>query len=212
MMPDKGRGTPTMWHARLRISAEGAQNMSMPAMRPVTTIEEMWALPEDGMRHELLDGVHVVTPSPAYRHQAILGVLFGLLLEATRGRQDLRVFSSPADLRLGSRTVVQPDLFVFRADPAVPPRDWPDVGIPLVAIEILSPGTAPRDRGAKRRIYQQAGILEYWVVDPDARLIERWTPADLRPEIIDQLLEWRLEGMLLLQVPLTLLFDDSPGS
>ena len=186
--------------------------MSMPAMRPVTTIEDMWALPEDGLRHELLDGVHVVTPTPAFRHQAILGVLFGLLLEATRDRPDLRVFSSPADLRLGPRTAVQPDLFVFRADPAVPPKDWPDVGIPLVAIEILSPSTAPRDRGLKRRIYQRAGIQEYWVVDPDARLIERWTPADSRPEILDELLEWRLDGALLLQVPLTLLFDDPRGS
>ncbi len=123
-----------------------------------------------------------------------------------------RVLTSPADIRLGPRTVVQPDLFICRIDPAHPPADWPDLGTPLVAIEALSPGTAPRDRGAKRRIYQRAGIQEYWVVDPDARLIERWTPADTRPEIIDEVLEWRLDGALLLHIPLTLLFDDSRGA
>ena len=175
--------------------------MSMPAIRPVTTIEELWALPDDGQRHELLDGVHVVTPSPAIRHQRILRELMRALDPALRTRGDLEVLTSPADIRLGPRTVVQPDLFICRVDPASPPSDWPGLGTPIVAIEILSPGTASRDRGVKRRIYQRAGVAEYWVVDPDARLIERWTPNDLRPEILDELLEWRLDGELLCSLP-----------
>ena len=127
---------------------------------------------------------------------------------ALQARSDLGVLSSPADIRLGPRTVVQPDLFVCRVDPAAPPRDWPELGTPLVAIEILSPSTASRDRGTKRRIYQEAGIAEYWVVDPDARLIERWTPPDLRPEIIDEVLKWSVDGTLVLQLPLNMLFGD----
>lgn len=186
--------------------------MSMPAMRPVTTIEELLALPEDGQRHELLDGVHVVTPSPALPHQRVLRTLFQALLKVADGHPEFEVLSSPADLRLGPRTLVQPDLFVLRVDPAAPPMNWKDVGIPMLAIEILSPGTAARDRGAKRRIYQQAGVAEYWVVDPDARLIERWTPPDLRPEILDEALTWAPEGEEILRVPLTALLGSPPAA
>jgi len=186
--------------------------MSMPAIRPVTTIDELWALPEDGQRHELLDGVHVVTPSPTYEHQRIVSRLLAALFRATEDRPDLQVLTSPADIRLGPPTLVQPDLFVCRVDPASPPRGWPDLGTPLLAIEILSPATASRDRGAKRRIYQQAGVSEYWVVDPDARLIERWTPADVRPEIVDEVLQWRVEQALLLELPLSQVFCEPTGA
>ena len=185
--------------------------MSMPAVRPVTTIQELWALPEDGQRHELLDGVHVVTPSPALRHQAVLGALFEALRMALREHRDLLVLSSPADIRLAPRTVVQPDLFICRIDPTAPPHDWSGLGTPLVAIEILSSSTASRDRGAKRRIYQQAGVQEYWVVDPDARLIERWTPADVRPEILDATLTWELDGVVLVELPVRGIFGEGTG-
>jgi len=185
--------------------------MSMPAMRPVTTIEELWALPEDGQRHELLDGAHAVTPSPSYQHQSLHGALFEILRQAVQGRRDLQVLSSPADIRLGPRTLVQPDLFVLRIDPTSPPHDWPGAGLPLLVVEILSPATASRDRGAKRRIYQQAGIGQYWVVDPEARLIERWTPADTRPEIVDEVLEWTVEGSVVLELALGRLFGEPPG-
>jgi hypothetical protein len=53
-------------------------------------------------------------------------------------------------------------------------REWSEIGVPVLAIEFLSPSTASRDRGAKRRIYQRAGVAEYWTVDLDARLVERW--------------------------------------
>lgn len=188
--------------------AERGKNMSMPAMRPVTTIEELRALPEDGQRHELLDGVHVVTPSPTYRHQDIHGALFTLLRIGLKAHPELKVLSSPADIILGPRTLVQPDLFILRINPAAPPSSWREAGVPLVAIEILSPSTASRDRGTKRRIYQQAGVSEYWVVDPDARLIERWTPADARPEIVDEVLSWGVGEVQLLEVPLTPIFGE----
>jgi Uma2 family endonuclease len=208
LIPPAGADAPMLAHALLPTSAERGNTMSMPAMRPVTTIEELWALPEDGQRHELLDGVHVVTPSPAYRHQSLHGTLFKALVMGVRGRRDLEVLSSPADIRLGPRTLVQPDLFVLRIDPAAPPQDWSEVGPPLLAIEILSPSTAARDRGAKRRIYQQAGVPEYWVVDPDARLIERWRPEDARPEIVDEVLTWTVDGEEVLRVGVAAVFGD----
>ncbi len=167
--------------------------MVMPATgSEITTVEQLFALPEDGMRHELLAGEHVVTPSPALIHQWILGELFSALLSFLSGSANLRAMSSPADIRLELRdTVVQPDLFVFRTEGGNPPADWSAVGIPVLAIEVLSPGTASRDRGKKRELYQRAGVSEYWIVDPDARLVERWRPEDERPEVLREVLLWQ---------------------
>jgi len=181
--------------------------MGMPALaQPVTTIEELLALPEDGFRHELLDGEHVVSPAPAYGHQDVLVKLLLAFGNALRGHNALAVLVSPADIVLGLRTLVQPDLFVIRRDPSRPVVSWSDVGIPVLAVEILSPGTASQDRGAKRRLYQRAGVAEYWIVDTDARLIERWTPTDVRPEILDATAVWTFDGEALLSLDLPNLF------
>jgi Uma2 family endonuclease len=61
----------------------------------------------------------------------------------------------------------------------------------VLAVEVLSPGTAARDRGIKRTIYQRAGVGEYWIVDLDARLVELWRPDDARPEILTGVLIWQ---------------------
>ena len=167
--------------------------MGMPAQQEISTIEELLALPEDGMRHELLDGEHVVTPSPRFVHQRVHGRVWGHLRDAVAGREDGDVLSSPADIYLGPRTLVQPDLFIVSIDPEHRSNvAWKDVPTPLLVVEILSPSTASRDRGKKRRIYLEAGIEEYWIVDIDARLIERWRPEDERPEIVDGELHWEL--------------------
>jgi Uma2 family endonuclease len=104
------------------------------------------------------------------------------------------VLSSPADIQLGPRTLVQPDLFIVVSDPEHRFRDWADAPVPLLAVEILSPSTAARDRGKKRRLYLEAGVEEYWIVDLDARLVERWKRGDARPEIVEQQLDWSLAG------------------
>jgi len=165
--------------------------MAMPTRASgVTTIEELLALPDDGSRHELLDGVHVVTPAPEYPHQSVLGEFHFALRKALEHQDDLQVLSSPADIVLSPRTLIQPDLFVIRKPAHVRLARWSDVGVPLLAIEFISPSTAARDRGAKRRIYQRAGVAEYWIVDRDARLVERWRPSDERPEIVTDILRW----------------------
>lgn len=172
----------------------------------VTTIEELLALPDDGLRHELLDGEHVVTPAPELPHQAVVGELYGLLSEGLRGNDELVPFVSPADVVLEPRTLVQPDLFVVRKRPGQRLRKWSEVGVPVLAIEILSPGTASRDRGKKRRIYQRAGVAEYWIVDLDARLVERWRPNDERPEIVSDVLRWEPAPGVAVTVDLLALF------
>ena len=169
--------------------------MGMPAPESVTTVEELLALPEDGMRHELLDGEHVVTQAPSFRHQHVLGEIWAVLREAARERADAIVLASPADIHLGPRTLVQPDLFIVRVEPDQREHiAWKDVPAPLLAVEILSPATAARDRGKKRRIYLESGVEEYWIVDIDAHVIERWKRGDERPEIVDGQLMWHLSA------------------
>jgi Uma2 family endonuclease len=185
---------PTLLHV-LHNSAEGYEIMGMPAPEAITTIEELLALPEDGMRHELLDGEHVVTPAPRFQHQDVLREVFALLYDALRERTDLIVLTSPADIYLGPRTLVQPDLFIVQIDPERRKQiSWKEVPRPLLTVEILSPSTAARDRGKKRRIYLESGIEEYWIVDIDACVIERWKKDDERPEIVDGELVWDLSA------------------
>ena len=185
-----------LWHAPLHLAAEERHIMGMPAETSITTITELLALPEDGLRHELLDGEHVVTPAPVPRHQLAVGAFVHALQDVVWDREDMEVFTSPADIVLGPRTLVQPDIFVIRRHPGNPPRSWDDVGIPLLTIEILSPSTAARDRGRKRKLYLNAGVREYWIIDVEARVVERWRSGDERPEIVDGVLEWLLaEGV-----------------
>ena len=63
----------------------------------------------------------------------------------------------------------------------------------MLAVEVLSPSTARRDRREKRRLYQRFAD-EYWIVDLDARLVERWRPGDVRPEVLDETLSWQPAG------------------
>jgi Uma2 family endonuclease len=99
------------------------------------------------------------------------------------------VIASRADLRLEATAVVEPDLFVLREPATAKTRLDDPAGVLLIA-EVLSPSTATRDRGIKRLFYQRVRAPEYWIVDLDARLIERWTPSDERPEILRERLAW----------------------
>ena len=167
--------------------------MGMPAIpHSVTTLDEFFALPEDNTRrHELLDGVYVVSPNPTLRHQQAVMVLYHRLLPALVSGPDLLLYPVSGDIVLGPRTVVGPDLFVIPRPPTINIH-WRDVALPLLAVEVLSPGTAGRDRGIKRRLYQQAEVPEYWIVDLDSRLVERWRPEDERPEVLNERLTWQL--------------------
>ena len=108
--------------------------MAMPTRETaVTTIEELLALPDDGKRHELLDGVHVVTPAPEYPHQGVLAEFSLALGKALEGQDELRLLSSPADIVLSPRTLVQPDLFVVRKQAGQILKKWSEVGVPRAA-------------------------------------------------------------------------------
>jgi len=180
--------------------------MAMPQTWPRQgewTVEEMWQLPETGDRTEVIDGILLVTPSPRWVHQYAVVELLVLLKDYLTRTGVGYVMASPADLRLRDRTVVQPDVYVMSPVDGRRPRTWDGIRHLMLAVEVLSPSTASRDRGVKRRLYQEHAD-EYWIVDLDARLIERWRPEDTRPEVLDAVLEWRPAGAgepLMLDVP-----------
>ncbi len=165
--------------------------MGMPAPLQEWTAEMARALPDDGNRYEVLDGELFVTPAPRLRHQwALLDLLHQV--HAYVEREQLgRTLLSPADIEYSPRRLVQPDLFVVPFAPGKPPRDWREIRDLLLVVEVLSPGTAYADRHSKRRIYPEEGVPEYWIVDLDARLIERRHPGEDRPQICDEQIVWQ---------------------
>ncbi len=122
--------------------------------------DDLAELPDDGNRYELVDGLLLVSPSPAERHQRGLGALFVLLHAAAP--PGVRVYSAPLDVRLSQRVQVQPDILVVEDGP---PRDKLD-RLPLLCVELLSPGSRGHDLVIKRRAYEREGVASYWVVDP----------------------------------------------
>ena len=145
---------------------------TLPHGRPLTRAD-LDAMPDDGHRYELIDGVLVVSPSPSWRHQRAVGRLLRLLDDVCP--PGLEVLSGPFDVALGDDTVLIPDILVARvAD--LTERDLPVA--PLLAVEVLSPSTRRFDLMTKRSRYESAGTASYWVVDPGEPSLTAWGLQD----------------------------------
>jgi Uma2 family endonuclease len=165
--------------------------MGMPDTARRYTVDEVLAFPDDGNRYELVEGELLVTPAPGPTHQTVvthLTVRLGRYLE--RHPDIATLFVSPADITWDREQLVQPDLFVVPVGEVS--RSWKTVRTLLLAVEIISPSSARGDRLVKRRLYQHRGVATYWIVDPDARLVEVWRPDDQRPDIVTDILRWRV--------------------
>ena len=136
------------------------------------TYSDLVALPEDQLRHELIDGEHFVTPSPAIPHQVILWNLTEVLSPYLRANLIGTALTGPVDVKLSPCTVLVPDLVYFTAERfARVVNEKHATAAPDLVVEILSPGTRRRDKGRKRAVYDREGVREYWIVDPEARSI-----------------------------------------
>ena len=139
------------------------------------TREELDALPDDGLRHELIDGVFVMTPAPEVGHQRMSAALYRTLWAANRDGH-LEVLVAPVDVAIGA-SVVEPDLVVAQSD------DFTEAGLataPLLTVEIRSPSTVWIDEGRKRTLYEEHGVASYWLLDPR-------TPSITVLELVDGL-------------------------
>lgn len=149
--------------------------MSITVDRTVKlTYEEYRHFPDDGRRHEIIDGVHYVSPSPNASHQSASRHIQFALYRQLEVPGRAFVYNAPMDLELAPTDVVQPDLIVVLAEHrsiVVPSRIR---GVPDLVVEILSPSTSEIDRSLKLRLYEQHGVPEYWVVDADAGEVSQY--------------------------------------
>ncbi|HEU4631343.1 MAG TPA: Uma2 family endonuclease [Gemmatimonadaceae bacterium] len=180
----------------------------MPTHARVWTPDEVRELQDESRpwpRYELIDGELHVTPAPRPVHQVAAVELLLRIAPYVKVHGLGRALLSPADIALDQRSVLQPDVFVVPrgqlGSSGGPEPTWREVTGLLLAVEVVSPSSARRDHGVKRRYYQRHGVPEYWIVDLDARLVERWRPADERPEILSEALAWQPRTEL---APLTL--------
>ncbi len=167
--------------------------MSMPAPARHWTVDEVRAMQDESRawpRYELIDGELLVTPAPRRLHQRAVAELFLLVHPYVQAHRLGVTEFSPADIQLEPGTIVQPDLFVSPLLDGRAPLHWPETNRLVLAVEVISPSNPRADRVTKRRFYTRVDVAEYWVIDLDARVIERNLGADPRPEIVDRTLVW----------------------
>src|SRR5688572_8157399 len=129
-------------------------------------------MPDDGKRRELIDGDVFVTPAPVPWHQTISRRLQLALMKALEEPGLAEIYNAPVDVIFDPVNVVEPDLVIVGAQHAHIVTARAIEGVPDVVVEILSPGTAERDRYWKRQLYERFGVPEYWIVSPDPAGIE----------------------------------------
>jgi Uma2 family endonuclease len=126
------------------------------------TVDDLEAMPDDGNRYELIDGMLIVSPAPGTRHQKIAYRLFGVLDQACP--EEFEVLGAPYAVRPSQTTELQPDVLVGRAE------DFTDKLLPVapvLAVEVFSPSSVINDLNNKKATYQRLGVQSYWVIDPE---------------------------------------------
>ena len=182
--------------------------MAMAAIVPRYTAEEVRAFPDHRVRYEVIRGELFVTPAPGWRHQQAVLELATLLRDYLDRTGLGRVTVAPFEVELTEDSAVQPDVLVVLGDRAhqlIPERL---LGAPSLAIEVVSYSSKRTDRLQKRQLYQEEGVPEYWVVDPELRRVERWRPGDVSPEVLTERVTWRpAEDAPALEIDLVALFE-----
>jgi Putative restriction endonuclease len=141
---------------------EGLGSASDPGLK--LTYDDFLLFPDDGKRHELIDGEHYLTPSPNIRHQEFSGRLHLLIGAWLQTHPVGKIFYAPLDVLFSRFDVVEPDLLYVSNERAESLLACQHVtGAPDLVVEIASPGTRKRDETIKRRLYERSGVTEYWV-------------------------------------------------
>jgi len=136
------------------------------------TYDDYVQFPDDGKRHEIIEGDHYMTPAPRRKHQRVSVNLATEMSSFAKRHKLGLVFTAPFDVVLSDENVVQPDLlFVSAARAAIVTEDNIQ-GVPDIIVEILSESTRRKDEVTKRKLYERFGVQEYWVVDPELEIVE----------------------------------------
>lgn len=152
--------------------------MSPQAHKVKFTYEDYLLFPDDGKRHEIIDGDHYVTPSPSTKHQRILGNLHSTFWNFLKQHKIGEVFVAPYDVVLSDLDVVEPDLLFVSSGRSSIITEKNLQGPPDLVVEILSDGTRKTDEIIKRKLYERHGISEYWIVDPELETVKVYRMTD----------------------------------
>ena len=155
--------------------SSGSYNPGVSGEHAILTYRDYEALPADGRRYELHDGVLSVTPAPGTRHQRVSSALNWILKGHVTEHGLGEVLYAPVDVILADSTIVQPDLVFLDPTRSHLVSERAIEGPPTLVVEILSPSTIVIDRTAKWRLYRRFGVPHHWIVDPEARRIEAYT-------------------------------------
>jgi Uma2 family endonuclease len=142
------------------------------------TYEDYLSMPDDGRRHELVDGEHYMTPSPSSRHQGVLGYLHLGIGSFLRKNNVGKLYLAPLDVILSQFDVVQPDLLFISTARLGILSDGYVRGAPDLVVEILSPSSMRHDAIRKRHLYEKFGVGEFWLIDPERDEIEVFLLSD----------------------------------
>jgi Uma2 family endonuclease len=172
----RSRAVPSSAHAPDENSAEEGCDMAMSTARKIWTLDELHSLPDDGNKYELIRGELFVTPPPSHDHETIIARLTRILDPFVAAHGLGLVYHARAVIRFeGSE--VEPDLFVSQTLPGIG-NHWERAPRPILVVEVSSPSTRRREREQKREFYGDVGIEEYWIIDPERRVVTVIRPGE----------------------------------
>jgi Uma2 family endonuclease len=144
---------------------------------------EFLALPVSNLHHELINGEEIMSPAPTGNHQR--GV-FRVAKLVERLAPNGEVLFAPVDVYLDDENILQPDvLWIASGSACTWFKDKYLRGAPDLVVEIFSPGTVRNDRKDKFRLYEKFGVREYWMLDPDEKLLDIWQLQNGRFMLVD---------------------------
>lgn len=186
--------------------------MALHDPSPKLTYEDYFLFPEDGRRHEIIDGEHHATAAPFLRHQRLSWRLGGYFFQFLQDHPLGELLQAPVDVLLSPHDIVQPDLLFVSVERSHILKKRYVRGAPDLVVEILSESTRRRDQALKLHRYERFDLREYWLVDPDRGTVtvyrlregEFLRAADLSAAAGDVLTAPILPG---LEIRLAALFD-----
>ncbi|HLY09735.1 MAG TPA: Uma2 family endonuclease [Planctomycetota bacterium] len=142
------------------------------AARKHYTSSDFLKFPDDGNRHEVINGEWIRTPPPSLDHQRVVGMLYATLRSHAADRGLGEAFVAPVGVLLSPTDAIQPDVVFVSEKRAKLKKKDAIHGAPDLMVEVLSPSTTSVDRTRKLTLYEKSGVREYWIVDPASRTVE----------------------------------------
>ena len=149
------------------------------------TYQEYAQFPDDGKRHEIIDGAHYVSPAPSVNHQRCAWRLVDVLAAVFERPGKGEVLFAPVDVELTENDIVQPDFVVVLSERASIIEPSRIVGAPDLVVEIVSPSSRDHDTVHKLALYERTGVGEYWIVDRDAERLTVYSRSGARFAAVD---------------------------